>query len=357
MGRGAGAQAVPTARGQADAPARRAEDRPLFDAVGRFLEEHRLDYSPANYLLAYTLVTRANPAAVAAIEEATSDGVRLSQRDADRILFEAGVALSGSAAVASPTDDMLEQARLQLEAVAAIAGASHARTAQFGRDLETSAAELRTSPDDALEDLLRITGGMIERTREAQRQLDATTQEVQSLRRELASMSEAARTDALTGLANRRALEDRFDWLQRSGMAFSAALCDVDLFKAINDSHGHGVGDRVLKAVASVLDATSAGHLVGRYGGEEFVVLLGGVRAAAAASLMESARCELARRSFRVRGTDAPIGQVTFSAGVVEGRPGQGWDELIARADVMLYQAKSLGRNRVETEPSPEPAQ
>ena len=85
---------------------------------------------------------------------------------------------------------------------------------------------------------------MIERTREAQRQLDATTLEVQSLRRELASMSEAARTDALTGLANRRALEDRFEWLQRSGTVFSAALCDIDLFKAINDSHGHGVGGR-----------------------------------------------------------------------------------------------------------------
>jgi diguanylate cyclase len=341
---------VPAARPAAAALARRIEDRPLFEAVGRFLDEHRLDYSPANYLLVYTLVTRKNAAAVAAIEAAISDGVRLTQRDADRILAEAGVALSGSASVSSPTDDMLEQARLQLEAVAAIAGASHERTAQFGRDLETSAAELRTAPNAALDDLLRITGGMIERTREAQRQLDVTTLEVQSLRRELASMSEAARTDALTGLANRRALEDRFDWLQRSGTAFSAALCDIDLFKTINDSHGHGVGDRVLKAVASVLDATSAGHLVGRYGGEEFVVLLGGVRAPAAAALMDSARRELAHRSFRVRGTEAPIGRVTFSAGVVEGKPGQGWDELLARADVMLYQAKALGRNRVELE-------
>lgn len=350
MARGTSEQPKLTAPSAAGAPARRAEDRPLFDAVGRFLEEHRLDYSPANYLLVHTLVTRSNLAAVAAIEAATSEGVRLSQRDADRILSEAGVVLQGGTPISSPTDDMIEQARLHLEAVAAVIGTSQAQAAQFERELETSAAELKTSPVGALEDLLRITAGMIDRTREAEVQLEAATREVQSLRRELASVSEAARTDALTGLANRRALEDRFDWLQRSGMAFSASICDIDLFKTINDSHGHGVGDRVLKAVASVLDANSAGHLVGRYGGEEFVVLLGGVRAPAAAALMDSARRELADRSFKVRGTEAPIGQVTFSAGVVEGLPGQGWDELIARADVMLYQAKALGRNRVEVE-------
>jgi diguanylate cyclase len=356
MGRATGEQPILAGQPDAQALARRKDDRPLFDAIGRFLDEHRLEYSPSNYLLAYNLVTRANLAAVAAIEEATSDGVRLSQRDADRILAEAGVAMRGGMAASSPTDDLLEQARLHLETVEAIIGASHEHAARFGRDLETSAAELRTARAPTLEELLRLTAGMIERTRSAERELDEATQEVQSLRRELASVSEAARTDALTGLANRRALEDRFDWLQRSGMAFSASLCDIDLFKLINDSHGHGVGDRVLKAVASVLDANSAGHLVGRFGGEEFVVLLGGVQAPAAAALMDKARCELAHRSFRVRGTEAPIGQITFSAGVVEGRPGQGWDELIARADVMLYQAKSLGRNRVELEAAPEPA-
>ena len=342
------AHALPAAASMARVHARRSEGRPLCDAVGRFRDQHRLEHSPAKYLLGYTLVTRTNLAAVAAIEAATSDGVRLTQEDADRILAEAGVSLDGLPAACSPADDMMEQARLHLETIESIIGTSQANAARFERDLESSAAELRTSAAGALEDLLRITGHMIERTRDAERQLDEATKEVQTLRRELASMSEAARTDALTGLANRRALEDRFEWLQRSGMAFSAAICDVDLFKSINDSHGHGVGDRVLKAVAGVLEAHSAGHLAGRYGGEEFVILFGGVRATTAAALLDKAREELAHRQFKVRATEEPLGQVTFSAGVVEGRPGESWTDLVCRADTMLYRAKELGRNRVE---------
>lgn len=348
MGRSTAEQPVVAAAPPAAMPPfERRRGRPLFEAIGCFLDQHRLDPLPANYLLAYVLITRASPAAVAAVAAVTSDGVRLSQRDADRILSDTGLGRAGATIVPAPVDDILEQARRQLEAVEALVGDSHDHAATFERDLETSAAELRTS-EAALEDLLRITADMIERTRESERQLAETTHEVQSLRRELASMSEAARTDALTGLANRRALEDRFDWLQKSGMIFSVAICDVDRFKAVNDSHGHGVGDRVLKAVAGILKASSAGHFVGRYGGEEFVVLLGGVRAPAAAALMDEARRELAERHFRLRDTEEPLGQVTFSAGVVEARPGESWSETVGRADTMLYRAKESGRNRIE---------
>ncbi|HEX4739525.1 MAG TPA: diguanylate cyclase [Allosphingosinicella sp.] len=350
MGRGTGEQPVLVGLSPAAMPPfERRRGRPLFEAIGQFLDQHRLDPMPSNYLLAYVLITRASPAAVAAVAAATSDGVRLSQRDADRILADTGLGRAGATIAPAPVDDILEQARRQLEAVEALVGNSHDHAASFERDLETSAAELRTS-EAALEDLLRITADMIERTRQSERQLEETTHEVQSLRQELATMSEAARTDALTGLANRRALEDRFDWLQKSGIIFSAAICDVDRFKGVNDSHGHGVGDRVLKVVAGILQEASAGHFVGRYGGEEFVVLLGGVRAKAGAALMDEARRELAERHFRVRDTEKPLGKVTFSAGVVEGRPGESWYELIARADAMLYRAKESGRNRIEVQ-------
>ena len=350
MGRGTSEQPVLAGLSPAAMPPfERRRGRPLFEAIGHFLDQHRLDPLPSNYLLAYVLITRASPAALAAVAAATSDGVRLSQRDADRILDDTGLGRPGAVLAPAPVDDILEQARRQLEAVEALVGNSRGHAANFERDLETSAAELRTS-EAALEDLLRITADMIERTRQSERQLEETTHEVHSLRQELASMSEAARTDALTGLANRRALEDRFDWLRKSGMVFSAAICDVDRFKGINDSHGHGVGDRVLKVVSGILQENSAGHLVGRYGGEEFVLLFGGLRAPAAVSLMDAARRELADRHFRVRDTEAPLGRVTFSAGVVEGRPGESWYELIARADAMLYRAKENGRNRIEIE-------
>jgi diguanylate cyclase len=330
---------------------KRNADRRLFDAVGAFLSEHMLEPSPGNYLLAYKLVTRSDAAFVAAIEEATSDGLRLSQRDADRIL-----AAGAAAAEPTPPDSgaAMEEARRQLEAVAELVGATHAHAERYGRDLELTASRLRgVSIADPLENLLHITARMIERTKEAELQLSQTNGEVQSLRRELASISAEARTDSLTGLANRRALEDRFAWLQACRVTFSVAICDIDGFKAINDRHGHAVGDRVLKAVASVLESSSAGHLAARYGGEEFVLLLSGMTARAAAALVDAARGELASRRFRVRETDEEIGIVTFSAGVIEAQPGQAWLEAISGADEMLYRAKHGGRNRTEIAPLP----
>jgi diguanylate cyclase len=334
-------------------PAAKADaDRRLFNAVGAFLAEHRLQPSPANYLLAHELVTRSNAAALAAVEAATSDGVRLTQGDADRIMKSSGIGNPGeSDAVSKMGGEALDQAQRQLEIVESIVGDTQAHAERYGRELETSAAQLSALPDqNPIEDLLRITAGMMERTKAAEKQLQRTTEEVQSLRRELASASQEARTDPLTGLPNRRALEDRLALLQENGEEFSAAVCDIDRFKAVNDGHGHAVGDRVLKAIAQVLEESCPGHMVARFGGEEFVVLLAGTDVAAAAELLDLARFELGSRSFKVRETDDSLGSITISAGVAQLRRGETWTELLMRADTLLYEAKAAGRNRIKSE-------
>jgi diguanylate cyclase len=319
-------------------------DRALFELIGGFLLEHRLEPTPANYLLAWALVTRGNAAAVAAVEEATSGGVRLSQREADLIVGETGLGATAPA----DSEMAVAAAKRQLDLVEFIVGTSQADAERYGRDLAHGVAQLTALPGHgAIEDLLRITAQMMDRTKEAEQQLQRTNEEVQTLRRELASASEEARTDALTGLNNRRALEDRFNALQKSGVPFSAAVCDIDSFKSINDRHGHLVGDRVLKAVAQVLESACDGHLVYRFGGEEFVVLMAHVHGRAASLLIDAARAMLSARHFRVRETDAEVGVVTLSAGVAEVRPGESWAELLMRADSLLYRAKQEGRNRV----------
>lgn len=324
----------------------------LFRRVGAFLDEHRLEPTPANYLLAYQLVTRTNRAAVKAVEQVTSDGVRLSQRDADEILRATCLALSDGCAGVRPGLDIAEKARQHLDMLQTLVGDTQANTAAYGRDLASSAAQLSAVPaGDPVEELVRVTGEMINRTKEAERQLQRTNEEVRSLRRELANVSAEARTDALTGLPNRRALEDTFAHMRESGMMFSVAVCDIDRFKAINDEHGHAIGDRVLKAVARALEASCPGHLVSRYGGEEFVILMGGLEADRAAAVMDAARAELAGRRFTIRENNQSLGTITMSAGVAEALPDETWLELMMRADALLYRAKERGRDRVEVEP------
>jgi diguanylate cyclase len=325
------------------ASAEKAQRR-LFDAIGAFIFQHRLAPTPANYMLAHMLVTKSSPAAVNAIESATNDGIRLTQEEANRILSEAG-----GQTPSQIQDEMLSAARIQMEEFARLVDETRREAETYGRDLEGSAALISKVPSSTgSAELIRITGAMIERTRVAEAQLAETTREAQALRMKLASAKEEALSDWLTGLPNRRAFEDRYQELSEAGTAACLAICDVDHFKSINDSHGHAVGDRVLSAVAHSLQRHCGGHMVARLGGEEFVILFEGIDAGEAARIVDNAREELAAKRFRARDTDAPIGSVTFSAGLVAGSIGESQERILKRADTMMYRAKQNGRNRVE---------
>lgn len=127
------------------------------------------------------------------------------------------------------------------------------------------------------------------------------------------------------------------------------ALCDVDHFKTVNDRHGHIVGDRVLKGVAASLSESLFGHQVGRWGGEEFLVLIDGLAPDRAVPLLQAARENLAARSFKLQDTGKPIGRVTVSMGAASLLNVQP-EAAIEAADRLLYEAKKQGRNRVISE-------
>ena len=333
--------------GDKDDPRRR-----VFDAVGAFLFEHRLEPSPANYLLVHQMITHSNASAVAAIEEATSDGLRLSQRDADRIMSELGSTIAGSASLSAVGKEAIDEARRQMESFAAMIETTREEVQTYERDLETGAAQLATVGDrEPIADLIRLTSAMIERTRSAEKRLEVATSEARALREQLASAEEEARRDPLTGLPNRRAFQDRYAALVDADVPITVALCDVDRFKSVNDSHGHAVGDRVLKMVAHLLETHCEGHMVARYGGEEFVILFPTVDAATASAIVDTARQAVSDRYFKVRETDAPLNRITFSAGVVSAARGEDEESLLKRADALLYQAKNGGRNRIEPQP------
>lgn len=166
-------------------------------------------------------------------------------------------------------------------------------------------------------------------------------------------LREMAATDPLTGLANRRSIEqlgaEAIARARASGLPLSAMALDVDHFKTVNDNHGHPCGDQALARIAlACRDALRHFDLLGRTGGEEFLVLLPDTRLERAMSIAERLRTTIAALDF---GDIADGLRVTISIGVVELRATDGGlRELVGRADSALYRAKGNGRDRVEAE-------
>lgn len=190
----------------------------------------------------------------------------------------------------------------------------------------------------------------------ATRELSGALRSLLLLRRELVIQhgiaNNAARTDELTGVNNRRAFNEQADtmfvYTRRYGVPLSALLLDIDHFKQINDTHGHAAGDKVLQAVVQRIQSTlREADLCGRLGGEEFGVLLAGTNMHEAVQIAEKIR--LAVQAIEVPVNDTTL-HVTISVGVAEaGGACVNTSTLLAHADAAMYQAKSNGRNQVQS--------
>ncbi|NQV27496.1 MAG: diguanylate cyclase [Rhodopirellula sp.] len=181
-----------------------------------------------------------------------------------------------------------------------------------------------------------------------QSELEETRKAVAQQSQKLERAKEEARVDALTGLPNRRAFDERIEQTHleftRNGSPYAVALLDVDHFKKFNDEHGHAIGDKVLEVVGEVLRRTQRGtDHISRYGGEEFVVLLERLPGQQAKSVVDRQRSRIGKSSLRVNGKDLKI---TVSAGVAEVKPGESIASVMTRADEALYAAKAAGRNQ-----------
>ncbi|HTP62832.1 MAG TPA: GGDEF domain-containing protein [Burkholderiales bacterium] len=176
------------------------------------------------------------------------------------------------------------------------------------------------------------------RLSESRRQLADTLEQVQRL----------ASRDELTRALNRRsllaALERERSRAERSGAPFCVAMIDLDHFKKVNDTYGHAAGDAVLRAFAATAHETMRNtDIFGRYGGEEFLLILVGSAPPAALEAVERVRMAVAARDWR---SIVPNAAVTMSAGAAGYMKGETVEHLLNRADQALYQAKHAGRNR-----------
>lgn len=178
---------------------------------------------------------------------------------------------------------------------------------------------------------------------------DALMRRNEALRASLARIEHLANVDELTGAWNRRALlgmlEDEALRAARQPAPFSLVILDLDHFKTVNDRFGHPVGDAVLRRFAAVTQGSvRAVDRLGRWGGEEFALLLPGTPLEGARIIAERVRESVAAAPWH---EEAPGLTLTVSGGLAEHRPGEGIDALVKRADVALYAAKTGGRNRI----------
>jgi diguanylate cyclase (GGDEF)-like protein len=194
---------------------------------------------------------------------------------------------------------------------------------------------------------LLATGETIALGPEVQMRLEVSTSSVQDL---LQKMYQSATLDPLTNLFNRRTFEERLDEeftvLTRHKMESCLALVDVDHFKQVNDTLGHYAGDLVLQILSSRLkDCVRTGDLVGRWGGEEFILYIRQSGLEGAIKLLERLRSEI--EAMVITLPDGQTLQITISSGVVSLAGFVNWKDAFQSADEALYASKSNGRNRV----------
>jgi diguanylate cyclase len=223
-----------------------------------------------------------------------------------------------------------------------------ANVGQHASRVEEINQELTLANGRAPEAVVSVVAKLIDANHDMQQQLSTVEHKLheQALLVELRAAE--ARTDVLTGLANRRALDVELGRLsaesEHGGKPFCLLLGDIDHFKQFNDRYGHPAGDGVLRSLAGVLQQSArGGDLVARYGGEEFAVVLPETSLAEAVECVERIRRAVAESRFR---WGAEEFHVTISFGAAEMLAGEEAAGLLRRADMALYAAKDAGRNR-----------
>lgn len=307
---------------------------------------------PISYAVWYEYVAGINPPLRAKIDGLMKSGQVIDDEIINQ-LFRAHIA--------EMDETIAQQVSQGFDKVMADISASTSQAAdeagQFGQALARWSADMAAGNDSAtsandVSALLHQSQDMRQTVDTLKTRLDESRHEVEELRKEVRRAREDALIDGLTGLANRR----NFDAALTECLAATASdtegpsllMADIDHFKRINDTYGHLFGDKVIRAIATILRENIKGKdLAARYGGEEFVVILPGTPVAGARCLAETIRKTVESCRIKRVGSSEVVANVTISLGIACRRPGETEQELIARADQALYQSKEQGRNRV----------
>ena len=317
------------------------------------IDQHGANPNPRNFAIWYSYTASYPPELVRALDILLSNGQSFNE-ELGRELFERYLGCTKGLLAQGEAGRKLER---QVREVIRVLSEAGTGTKAYGKALSKAVTKLAANGGlgqvkDVITSLVSETQAMADRTRKLETQLEEQAKEAEELRRTLESTRRDALTDGLTGLANRKHFDTRLREAVKQAMETGEPLCllmaDIDRFKNFNDTHGHPMGDQVLRLVARTLTMTLKGaDTPARYGGEEFVVILPATELAGAHTVAEQIRGRMASRRIVRRDTQQDIGAITLSIGVTEYRMGEALGAFIRRSDTALYSAKRGGRNCV----------
>jgi diguanylate cyclase len=314
--------------------------------------KHGLPTDPLNYIVWYEYASGKNEDLTTAIDHLLQNN-RVFSAETSRQLYNQHIA-GGTEKVSTLVREELK--RVFAEIIAAI----KATDQDFSRsenNLETINESLLPSLSEA--DLERIVDQIKHEIKNLEstsgsfkEQLRQATHEIDQLKRKLARYRNEALKDPLTQIDNRRGygkkMKDAIINANADGTPLCLIVADIDNFKKINDTHGHLVGDNVLRMIAATIkDSIKGRDLAARVGGEEFAILLPDTPIQGAMKLAEDMRLNFERLDMKKRTTGESLGQITLSFGVTAYKKDEIAEDFMGRADDALYQSKDSGRNRV----------
>lgn len=315
------------------------------------MSRHNIPATPDNYATWYMHVSGENPELSADIDKLIAEKADFSVEVNTRLYRHH---------VAEHDLSNVDQIRADLNKILTEVGSTLSDAGDGARSFEGKLGGIASdfSEKQDLSEIRALLTTLVQETRQMQsatsamqNNFESKSREIDDLQEQLQRERKRAITDPLTGLYNRFALIDQLTAAAgeaNEGEPLSLVMLDIDHFKPINDTHGHLIGDRVIRFVAQVLEKNTKGKdTAARYGGEEFTVLLPETPIQGAQAVAESIRKAVANAQLVRADNKKPLGQITISAGVATYRSEEDVMELISRADQALYRSKNDGRNRV----------